>query len=68
MHFKLSIINTMVYTALIGEVVTTQDAIGGGLIILGCLVNEMDLLGKLRGAWLSRVHGGGKKDKTVHSA
>ncbi len=60
--FILSSCVTIIPIALIGEVVTWQDAVGGGLIILGCLVNEMDLLGRLRGAWKAR------RDKRVHSA
>ena len=30
--------------ALIGEAMTVHDMVGGALIMLGCLVNEVDLL------------------------
>jgi drug/metabolite transporter (DMT)-like permease len=33
----------LVPAVLIGEVVTRQDCVGGSLIILGCLTNEIDV-------------------------
>jgi len=39
---------------LIGEVITRQDCAGGSLIILGCLVNEIDVFAKAKQLFIRR--------------
>mmetsp|Transcript_2128 Transcript_2128/g.3349 ORF Transcript_2128/g.3349 Transcript_2128/m.3349 type:complete len:404 (-) Transcript_2128:158-1369(-) len=51
--------------ALIGEVITWQDYVGGAFIILGCLLNEIDIVAKFKEFSSGGSNSEGTKEEVV---